>query len=78
MKLATVTIAPRFCGPPGFGNGGYVAELPAGFASGDALDVRLRLPLPLDVALDVVAAASNCNSPSSCSHRPPPGCCCLV
>ena len=54
MKLATVTIAPRFCGPPGLGNGGYSAGLLAGFASGEAVDVRLRLPLA--VALDVVAA----------------------
>ena len=57
MTLARVTIAARFCGPPGSGNGGYVAGLLAGFASGDAVDVRLRLPLPLDVALDVAAAA---------------------
>ena len=59
MKLASVTITPRFRGPPDSGNGGYVAGLLAGFASGDAVDVRLRLPLPLAVALDVVAAADS-------------------
>jgi hypothetical protein len=57
VKLATITIAPRFCGPPGSGNGGYVAGLLGGFASGEAVDVRLRVPLPLAVVLDVVAAA---------------------
>jgi len=56
VKLASVTIARRFCGPPGSGNGGYVAGLLAGFAGDDTVDVRLRLPLPLEVALDVLAA----------------------
>lgn len=52
--LASVTIAPRFCGPPGSGNGGYVAGVLAGFLAGPA-EVRLLKPPPLDVPLDVYA-----------------------
>lgn len=52
--LAQVSIATRFRGPPTSGNGGYVAGLLAGFAS-DVVEVRLRVPPPLETALDVVA-----------------------
>ena len=55
MKLATVTIASRFCGPPGSGNGGYTVGLLARYAP-EPMTVRLHLPPPLDVPLDVVAA----------------------
>ena len=47
-------IDPRYCGPPGVGNGGYVGGLlavhvdPAG-----AAEVTLRRPAPLGVELDV-------------------------
>lgn len=53
-RLATVTIAPRFCGPPASGNGGYVAGVLAGFLAGPA-EVRLAKPPPLDRPLDVCA-----------------------
>jgi hypothetical protein len=53
-RLATVTIGPRYCGPPGSGNGGYVAGVLAGFLAGPA-EVRLAKPPPLARPLDVVA-----------------------
>lgn len=54
MKLASVTIDPRYCGPPGSGNGGYVCGLLASFAP-DVREVRLAVPPPLGVPLDVLA-----------------------
>jgi hypothetical protein len=41
-----LTIAPRFCGPPGSANGGYFAGMLAAIA-GEAVTVRLRRPPPL-------------------------------
>jgi hypothetical protein len=46
------SIAPRFCGPPDSGNGGYVCGLIAGYLDGPA-EVTLRLPPPLDRSLAV-------------------------
>jgi hypothetical protein len=57
MNLGTVSIAPRFRGPAGSGNGGYVAGLLGGFAA-EALEVRLRAPTPLDVPLSIAAGAA--------------------
>ena len=48
-----ITIPQRFCGPPKSGNGGYVCGLLAGYVHGDA-EITLRLPPPLERALDVV------------------------
>jgi hypothetical protein len=45
-----LTIAPRFCGPPTSGNGGYVAGMLARF-SRDTLRIRLHCPPPLSVPL---------------------------
>jgi hypothetical protein len=42
----SVVIAPRYCGPPGIGNGGYVCGIAAGYVGGPA-EVTLRLPAPL-------------------------------
>jgi hypothetical protein len=53
-RLASVTIEPRFCGPPASGNGGYVAGVLAGFIAGPA-EVRLSKPPPLGRPLDVYA-----------------------
>jgi hypothetical protein len=52
----TVKIGERFAGPPGCGNGGYTAGTFAARlgSSGHAAVVRLRAPVPLDCALDVV------------------------
>lgn len=48
----TLTIARRFCGPSGSGNGGYVCGRLAAFLEGP-VEVRLRLPPPLDTPLSV-------------------------
>lgn len=49
-----VTIPARFCGPPGTGNGGYVAgRLAAFFGATDTVQVTLREPPPLDTPLDI-------------------------
>ncbi len=53
-------IDPRYCGPPGTGNGGYVAGLLAasggGVEVGRGVEVTLRAPAPLGRALDLVPA----------------------
>ena len=52
----SVVIARRFNGPPTTGNGGYVAGRLAGTlprAGGDAVEVTLRAPIPLDRPLAV-------------------------
>ncbi len=51
--IETVVIAERFHGPPRSGNGGYVCGLAAGFI-GNAAEVSLRAPPPLETPLDVV------------------------
>jgi len=48
----SLVIAPRFCGPPGSGNGGYVCGLIAGYLDGPA-EVTLRRPPPLETPLAV-------------------------
>lgn len=50
----TIVIDSRFSGPPGFGNGGYVAGVVAR-AVGSAATVTLRAPIPLDTPLDLTA-----------------------
>jgi hypothetical protein len=47
-----VTIAPRFCGPPGSANGGYACGLLAQHAD-TTVRVRLEKPVPLGAALQV-------------------------
>ncbi|HXZ85708.1 MAG TPA: hypothetical protein VEI82_09480 [Myxococcota bacterium] len=50
---AELEIAPRFCGPPGTANGGYLAgRLAAGMAG--PVEVSLRAPTPLATKLEVV------------------------
>jgi hypothetical protein len=51
--MKTITVARRFCGPPGSSNGGYFAGLVATLAS-DTLAVRLLKPPPLDTELEIV------------------------
>lgn len=50
--MGTVTIDSRFCGPPGYANGGWTAGALAKFIQGPA-QVTLRRPTPLDVALEI-------------------------
>ena len=47
-----LTIAPRFCGPPGTANGGYASGLLAQHAQG-IVRVRLERPVPLERELEV-------------------------
>ncbi len=47
-----LVIAPRFCGPPGIGNGGYVSGMVAAYQDGPA-EVTLRRPAPLGTPLSV-------------------------
>jgi hypothetical protein len=47
-----LVIAPRFCGPPGIGNGGYVSGMVAAYLEGPA-EVTLRRPASLGTPLTV-------------------------
>ena len=57
QRSETITIERRFCGPPDSGNGGYTAGLLAARFLRDhdtaTVEVTLRRPPPLDVALEV-------------------------
>lgn len=50
-----IVIESRFSGPPGLGNGGYVAGV-LGRAAGGEARVTLRAPIPLDTPLDLVVS----------------------
>ena len=50
--LDPLLIAPRFCGPPGSGNGGYVCGRVAAYLDGP-VTVTLRKPPPLDAPMAV-------------------------
>ncbi len=54
--VTSLTVDPRYCGPPGCANGGYLAGLIARH-SPKLLCVRLERPTPLERALEVVADA---------------------
>jgi hypothetical protein len=56
--MDTLRIEDRFCGPPGTGNGGYVAgRLAAFFGAGTTVEVTLRRPVPLRCTLEVGVTA---------------------
>jgi hypothetical protein len=50
--MQLLTVAPRFCGPPGSANGGYISGLFAQHAP-VTVRVRLHLPPPLGAPLEV-------------------------
>ncbi len=50
----TLTIDPRFNGPPDSGNGGYTCGRLAAFVDAEVAEVTLRLPPPVGRPLDVV------------------------
>jgi len=50
--MPTLTVDERFCGPPGYANGGYIAGLIAQQSS-DRVRVRLQRPVPLQVPLEL-------------------------
>ena len=52
--VRTIVIDSRFSGPPGLGNGGYVAGVVAGSVGREAT-VTLRAPIPLDTPLELAA-----------------------
>jgi hypothetical protein len=52
----TLTIDPRFNGPPDSGNGGYTCGRLARFVDAEAVEVTLRLPPPIGRALEVERA----------------------
>lgn len=52
MPINTVSIKPRFCGPPNSGNGGYSCGLLGKNIPG-AAQVRLHMPPPLDTSLAI-------------------------
>lgn len=54
--MPSITIDPRFCGPPSSGNGGYVCGLMANHIGAGA-EITLRAPPPLGRRLDIVAGA---------------------
>jgi len=51
--VQVLEIDERFCGPPGIGNGGYVAGRLAAILGAEAMEVTLRRPAPLMRALQV-------------------------
>ena len=54
----SLVIAPRFCGPPGTGNGGYVCGRIAAYADGP-VTVTLRQPPPLATPMAVERAGDS-------------------
>ena len=52
--MPSITIDPRFCGPPNSGNGGFVCGLVAEHI-GRSAEVTLRAPPPLGRQLSIVA-----------------------
>jgi hypothetical protein len=57
---STLAIPPRFCGPPGTGNGGYVAGRLAGHVGPvGPVEVTLLRPVPLDAPLRVSREAAD-------------------
>ena len=81
--MPTVTIDPRFHGPPRSGNGGYVCGLVAGHAV-DPVVVSLRVPPPLGRPLELEVAGPTSvrlldgevvvaeTSPATAAHPDPP------
>ena len=51
--MPSLTVAERFCGPPGTANGGYLGGRLAPLVGSPTVRVRLRRPIPLDRPLDV-------------------------
>jgi hypothetical protein len=67
--MNTLVIAPRFCGPPDCGNGGYTAGRLAGLLSGP-VEVTLRAPAPLATELvQELRAASDAGAPDVRTER---------
>ena len=63
----TIVIDSRFSGPPGLGNGGYVAGVVAA-AIGSEATVTLRAPIPLDTPLDLAGTDERAHSSEEGTH----------
>lgn len=57
MDAQIITVASRFCGPDGMGNGGYVSGLVAEAIDGP-VKIRLHAPTPLDREIRLVREGS--------------------
>ena len=57
VETRELTVAGRFCGPPGMGNGGWIAGSLARYVSPGPAQVTLRVPAPLDRPLTVRTSA---------------------
>lgn len=66
-KTDSLVIAPRFCGPPGTGNGGYVSGLIAAYVDGPVA-VTLRRPPPLATPMTVGRGGGNGESTVRVHH----------
>jgi hypothetical protein len=64
---APLVIAPRFCGPPDSGNGGYVCGLIAG-RLGEQTEMTLRAPPPLATPMTVEGEPRDLSA--SCAPAP--------
>lgn len=51
--MPSLTVATRFCGPPGTANGGYLGGRLSAWVDAGTVSVRLRRPTPLDRPLEV-------------------------
>jgi hypothetical protein len=54
--MSTLIIDGRFCGPPGYANGGYLAGLMAQHSSA-RVRIRLERPIPLNTEMELTALA---------------------
>ena len=63
----TIVIDSRFSGPPGLGNGGYVAGVVAA-AIGSEATVTLRAPIPLDTPLELAGTGEGGRSSEDGVH----------
>ena len=59
--VRTIVIDSRYSGPPGLGNGGYVAGMVAGVVGSEAT-VTLRAPIPLDAPLELAGDVDGARS----------------
>jgi hypothetical protein len=61
--VSALTVAERFCGPPGIANGGCPAGRLATLVGAPTVSGRLRRPTPLDRQLEVAAVTAANHAP---------------
>ncbi len=67
--VRTIVIDSRFSGPPGLGNGGYVAGIVARVVGSEAT-VTLRAPIPLDTPLELGAESDGAHPANGVAEGP--------